>query len=397
MKVLIVAMAQSIHTARWINQMADQGWDIHLFPSMDTGVVHAEINDVTVHHSAYGRQINCDPGIGFRGLPLFFESAADSARRLIKKVSPDYRILQLMRVIDKIKPDIIHSMETQEAGYLTAEVKKRCKKPFPVWMHTIWGSDIYLFGRLSAHKEKIRNIVESCDYFLCECRRDIELAKALGLRGGAALWPSAEGGFDLGVCAAIRSSIKTSERRNIMLKGYQGWAGRALVGLVALERCADILKGYEISVFSAGSDVAVAAELFSDATGIPVRLIPSGTSHRDILGLHGKSRLSIGLSISDGVPSSFLEALVMGSFPIQSWTSCADEWIEDGNSGILVPPEDPEVVANAIRRALTDDALVNQAAETNYRLAGGRLDKTVLRQKIVELYEGVAAEGRATR
>lgn len=28
MKILLIAMSESIHTARWISQMTDQGWDI---------------------------------------------------------------------------------------------------------------------------------------------------------------------------------------------------------------------------------------------------------------------------------------------------------------------------------------------------------------------------------
>ena len=36
-----------------------------------------------------------------------------------------------------------------------------------------------------------------------------------------------------------------------MLKGYQGWAGRALVALEAMEACADVLKEYEIVVYLA--------------------------------------------------------------------------------------------------------------------------------------------------
>ena len=82
----------------------------------------------------------------------------------------------------------------------------------------------------------------------------------------------------------------------------------------------------------------------------------------------------------------------MGSFPIQSWTACADEWIEDGKTGILVPPEDPEVVELAIRRALTDDELVNQAAERNYRIAEERLDQSILKPKAIEIYTTVAKE-----
>ena len=44
----------------------------------------------------------------------------------------------------------------------------------------------------------------------------------------------------------------------------------------------------------------------------------------------------------------------MGALPIQSCTACADEWIVDGRSGLIVPPEDVDVIENALRRALTD-------------------------------------------
>ena len=76
----------------------------------------------------------------------------------------------------------------------------------------------------------------------------------------------------------------------------------------------------------------------------------------------------------------------MGSFPIQSWTACADEWIEDGKTGLLVPPEDPDVVEKAIRRALTDDELVNRAAEENWRTAIERLDASKLKEKVINFY-----------
>ena len=144
--------------------------------------------------------------------------------------------------------------------------------------------------------------------------------------------------------------------------------------------------------YSPTPDVARVAKRLSRVTDIPIRIVPKGTPHNEILKLHGRARISIGLSISDAISTSLLEAMVMGSFPIQSWTACADEWIEDGNTGLLVPPEDPEVVENAIRRALNDDELVNRAAEVNYRLAAIRLDQTILKPKAVEIYNTVARE-----
>jgi len=200
------------------------------------------------------------------------------------------------------------------------------------------------------------------------------------------------GGFDIEAVSKLRSDGAISERKKIMLKGYQGWAGRALVGLRALERCADILAGYEIVIYSASKDLLIAAELFSKSIDVQTTIIPEGTPHHEILKLHGKARISIGLSISDAISTSLLEAIVMGSFPIQSWTSCANEWIEDGKTGILVPPEDPEVVERAIRHVLADDNLVNNAAETNYILAEDKLDKFILKPNAVNIYNKVAKE-----
>jgi len=105
-----------------------------------------------------------------------------------------------------------------------------------------------------------------------------------------------------------------------------------------------------------------------------------------MLRLFGRARVYIGLSISDAIPTSLLEAMVMGAFPIQSDTSGADEWIVPGESGLLVPPEEPEVIETAVRRALGDDLLVDGAARLNAETARGRLDHEVIRSQVVASY-----------
>jgi len=79
----------------------------------------------------------------------------------------------------------------------------------------------------------------------------------------------------------------------------------------------------------------------------------------------------------------------MGSFPIQSCTACADEWIEHGISGAIVPAEEIDIIAMWIRKALSDDALVNQAADLNWQTALARLDSTDLTQKTLAIYDAV--------
>ncbi len=400
MRILVVAMSNSIHTARWLAQIADQGWDIHLYPSIDNWVdVHPDVRNLTLHHSGCRPVRPNAAGVRFRGVSVF-RRASDLYRRRVKEDDvPGYRSRQLARLIDRIRPDVVHSLEIQHAGYLTLEAKRLCRKPFPPWIVTNWGSDIYLFGRLDAHEPLIRGVLSECGYYSCECRRDVCLARAFGFQGTVLpVFPNG-GGFDLDLAARLRPPGPVSERRLVVVKGYQHWAGRALVAVRALERCADLLKaaGYEAAFYSATPDVAVAAELFSKSTGVATRIVPKDTPHAEILALHGQARVSLGLSISDAISTSLLEALVMGSFPVQSATACADEWIEDGATGLIVPPDDPDTVEAALRRALTDDALVDGAAVKNGRLAAERLDHRLLKPMAVGIYRTVAEEagGRA--
>jgi hypothetical protein len=387
MRLLIVGFSHSIHVARWVAQLADQGWDIHLFPSVDFGRVHPDIRGVTVHHSAFVR--DGDVSVSFRGLSVPFQPVASGIRFLLRKTIRNYRVNQLVKLIRTLKPDIIHSLEMQAAGYLTLEARKRLKNTFPPWIVTNWGSDIYFFGKLPEHERRIREVLGSCDYYSCECRRDAELGRAFGFRGEMLpIMPNA-GGFHIDSLAPLREH-PTSGRRLIMLKGYQGWAGRALAGLKALEQTTDVLHGYTIAIYSPSDKVVAAARRFMKVTGVKTIIVPVGTSHQDMLRLHGKARISLGLSVSDALSTSFLEALVMGAFPIQSWTSAAGEWIEHGRTGMLVPPDDTEVVGQAVRTAVTDDQLVDRASEANDLLAREKLDYTKIKSIAIEMYRRIA-------
>lgn len=393
MRILFLAMSNSIHTARWIEQIADQGWDIHLLSSLVTDFLHPDLRNVTVHHDFLFHVHKREKTDAFRRFPKVFKFVRAMFKRIFKKYyEKHYRVRRLSGLIRRLRPDIVHALEFQSAAYLVTETKKRFTGPFPRWIATNWGSDIYLFGRLSEHAPKIREVLASCDYYSCECERDVVLARQHGLTGKILpVFPNS-GGFDFEAISLLRQPGPASSRRLIMLKGYQNWAGRALVGLRALERCADILKGYQIAIFSAANEVVIAAEIFGKNTGIPIMIVPNKSLHRDILCLHGRARISIGISISDAISTSLLEAMVMGSFPIQTWTACADEWIIDGETGILVPPDDPEIIEKAIRKALTDDDLVDKAAKKNCRVIRERADHTMLKAKTIAMYKTIAEE-----
>lgn len=382
-------MSESVHTARWILQMERLDWDIHLFPADETDELHPLLRGKVTFHPwiRTGRS-----GPDSRGIPL-----PELPGKVVNVVSKRLNLLasasRLARLIAKLKPQIVHSLEFQAAGYLTLAAREKLARPFPAWMASNWGSDIYLFGKLPEHQRRIRSILAHCDFYISECRRDVRLAQEMGLQGEVMGVLPSGGGLCLSRIAAWRA-VPPSRRRRIVLKGYQGWAGRALCGLRALEMIADKLQGFEVLVYLANPEVMLKAALVSSTTGLPIRIVDH-VSHDSMLQVHGSARVSIGLSISDAASTSFLEAMTMGAFPIQSNTACADEWVIDGESAILVPPEETEVIAKAILRAVGDDALVDEAAKLNYAVAKEKLDYAVVQEQVLDIYHRATLKLRA--
>jgi hypothetical protein len=241
-------MSESIHTARWISQLHDKGWEIHLFPSRIVSNVNPELRHVTVHHTVFTTTRATDRTVKHRGIrlwsPLESARAGSLLQRIVNKFFPNYRINKLCRLIKNIKPDIVHSLEFQHAGYLTLEAKKRLGSQFPPWIVSSWGNDLYLYHRIEEHQEQLKALLAAANYYIADCKRDIPIAKGLGFNGEVLGAYIGGGGYRLDAIPKLETLPSPSTRKVILLKGYQHFTGRALFGLRALALCKDILKNY---------------------------------------------------------------------------------------------------------------------------------------------------------
>lgn len=393
LRILFVAQAVSIHTARWISQLREQAWDVHVFDMLGS-FPHPELRGITEYSLLLPRKIPASGKDASYGHPFFLRHGWDPfplslAGFVLRRVFHE-RTHRLANLIQRLKPDIIHSMELQSESYHLLDVAAILGGNLGApWIVTTWGSDIFYFQRFPEHVDKIRKLLNRCDYLIPDCTRDETLAREYGFQGVVPFILPGSGGYAVSEMRRSMQAGSVSRRRVIALKGYEGWAGRALAALEALEACVDVLNGYEIVIYAASPAILPKLRMLNKRQQLRIRTLPR-SPHREILELFGKARLAIGVNSTDGVPNAMLEAMTLGAFPLQSDTQSTAEWITDGVNGILVNAADPGSIARAIRKALTDDQLVETAAVHNLQLISQRLDTSIVAPRVVEMYRAIA-------
>jgi hypothetical protein len=384
MRVLVVGFATSVHISRFLRMFEGTDWDVRLFDSTFWAPPHPELPDVPVYSVV--RDVAAD-----------VSGRRDHVRQLATPGSFTEHVTRLTEVMEEFRPDIVHSHEIQHAGALVHGALKQLRGFRPAWLCTNWGSDIFWFGRNRLSISTIRSVVQSCDYYNAECHRDVALARAFGLQGTViGVWPAA-GGIDLSQVEHLRLSGPASGRRTIAVKGVTGSYGQGELAFQAIARCADLLDGWEICTYQADSELArqydeLAASHSARHTSVSTADRP--TSQDDHLAMHGRSRLSIGFNRSDALSTSFVEAMAMGSFPVQSSSSCGREVAAPGRGALFVAPSDLDALEFAVRRALTDDALVDSAAALNQAACRTSFDARKIRLQLLDAYERIVDDSR---
>lgn len=375
-KILIVAMADSVHTARWLRQFDDEQIDFLLFPSTPHRRVHQLIVDLLKLDSKSNFKIA--RFMRFGGLPIgIFD--------LI--FSNQIRSRLLAREIECFQPDLIHIMETQHSGYLTDRALDLVALKPKVAL-SIWGSDLYWFQRFQKHRSRISSMLKKVDFMITECQRDEAIAKNIGFAGRVIYGVPASGGFNEQFSSSTAQELVPSSRKIIAIKGYSGFVGLGLLALKAIGKLSSKLRDYSIVVYSADWRTFFVAQVlkFRSKLQIEIRIKHSQTPEQ-MKDLFLRSRVVVGMSRSDGLPATIKEAAFFGAFPIQTDTSCAGEWFEDGVSILLVPADSSEALERALTIAISDDNLVDSAARLNSEIAKIRMNSAAVRSKIAPLYD----------
>lgn len=375
--VLIIGIANSIHTARWLSQFDGTDLNFMLFPSTPSRTIHPLIAEMV--SGVRGPKVSVPYRLGLLAMPLALLDVFTRNR---------IRFYLLNRIL-KVNPqiEVIHAMELQHAGYLSLGITRKNLSSRRLIV-TNWGSDIFWFQRFRLHKNRLSRLLKMADEYSCECDRDVDLASEFGFRGKVhEVLPNA-GGISDTILDSNMSSNLPSSRRIILVKGYTRFVGLANIALESLAKVGNDISDFEIVVYSTDPKTRRIIKRLKRTTNLNIRAIAKhGMSHEQMLQLFSSARIYIGISRSDGISTSLLEAMSTGCFPIQTSTSCASEWVTDGLSGFLVDHEDINQIASAIREALVNDSLVDSAAELNRATTQARLRTSVISEKNQSFYK----------
>ena len=108
--------------------------------------------------------------------------------------------------------------------------------------------------------------------------------------------------------------------------------------------------------------------------------------HRDVIPLLQKAWGFILPSRWEGMPNALLEAMSCGVPSIATRVSGSEDIIEDGVNGLLIEPEQPDQMAQALRRLIEDTELAQRLAREGYATILSKYQLSHAAEQCLEFY-----------
>lgn len=91
-------------------------------------------------------------------------------------------------------------------------------------------------------------------------------------------------------------------------------------------------------------------------------------------------------SLWEGLPNVLLEAMAAGIPVVATDVDGVSEIVDDGKTGILIPPKDPDAIASAVNRLLHDEALADSLRRAARQAVTERFSPVKTTASYLELY-----------
>ena len=397
MRILIIADGRSATTRSWIKGLLPYQDEIHLITTYPCSVVEGikSLTFLPLAFSQVGRKqaasekpasiSNTEKSMVGKTISRF-RKAFLSVRYTLGPLSLSFSTGKYREIIESIKPNLIHALRIPYEGMLAAYTPPQ----YPLIIST-WGNDFTLHANKTPFmKNATRKAVRRADGFMADCQRDIRLAHDWGLRKNIpTMFAPGSGGLDLDL---IRQKMNSGIERELAVINPRGIRPAYVRNDLFFESLPIILKEYpNLPVYNAAMQGEHDAEKWKRTFNLPdnVQLLP-GMPQEQLWDFSLRSRVVVSSAIHDGTPNSVLESMALGCVPVVGNIESLQEWIVDGENGLLVDPNNPSSIASGILRALKDDVLFSRAQQINSRLIQEKADRAKVMPEVHDFYVKIA-------
>lgn len=394
MHILITADGRSPIAINWIRMVLDAGHMVTLvttYPCQEIpGVEH-----IIPLHVAFGSLAGggSSPSSALRRLVRRFRPLFQAARNTFAPLGMERAGRQFSRLVEQVKPDIVHALRIPYEGILASHTP-----PGIPLVVNIWGNDFTLHANSSRMLGRLTTgTLRRADALMADTRRDLRLAVRWGFDSTkpALALPSA-GGIDL---EQVGAAVSLPFRQEVFAKIPKDipWVVNPR-GIRAYTRT-DVFfqsiplvlnRWQNVRFLCPGMENRKEAEDWVQRLGIDdhVHLLPV-LSQDDLWRLFSRSVMSLSITMHDGTPNTLLEAMSCGSLPIAGDLETLREWITPGVNGLLVDPNQPQAVADAMLLGFANPQLFRTAAEINRNIILERAETRMVREKLQKFYQEI--------
>ncbi len=383
MKILFVADGRSPISQNWIRHFAERGDDVYLASTFacDVDFPLKRLEFTPVAFSAVKKQTS-RPGSG--------SSRSLGLRTLIRQWIGPLTIARSARklraFIQEVQPDIIHALRVPYEGMLTASaLTGGFDTQPPRFLVSIWGNDFTLHAPstplTSYYTRKTMNAVHALH---ADCERDIRLAQTWGLGvDKPTLVAPGNGGIRSDVFYPPKEPVTNPVIINP--RGFRSYVkNEAFFKAIPL---ALAKRSDARFIFSSMQGEPQALQWMKELKIEHAVQLNPPLSHAQMGDVFRGAQIVVSPSIHDGTPNSLLEGMACGCFPIAGDLESIREWITPGQNGLLVDPNNPQSIANAILIALEREDLRREAAGLNAKIISARAEYRMNMKRVGEFYE----------
>jgi glycosyltransferase involved in cell wall biosynthesis len=307
----------------------------------------------------------------------------------------DWTTPRFVQTLVASSPSIVHTFGLEPAGALVARLRRQDPRVArPHWVAQLrGGSDLELRKYDPQGMRSAAEILSGADMIVSDNRRNFQYLKDAGVSPDrfAPISPvPGSGGVDLGDGQTVGPA--TAERRLILWpKTYNTPYTQALPVLEALRLAWDRVQPARIvALWAVQPEVLDWMRAVTTDMGVTWD-VRQKVGHDEVMSLLREARVMLAPSLVDGIPNMLYEAMAMGAVPIVSPLNTISDVVRDGQNVIFARNLYPHDIADALVRAMTDDALATSIAANNVARVREIADRKVISRRVRDFYRDLLA------